>query len=432
MFHRSFFLRSAALLLGPAFFTGAFAQSTDSLWKVWNNKSVADTVRMKTLGAMAWANMFSDADSALSLAMLLYDEAAAKQNRKYQVLALNHEGVAYSVLGNYYAAHVSYEQMLEMGEAMHDRKTIAGAHINLGVIFQEQGDNRRAMDHYARSVEVFEALGDKRSLATVYNNIGGIYQEQGDTAQAFAYMRKSMDIHRESDNRRAYASAIGNMGLVYMEQGAMAKASALFEESLAIKKEIGDKSGMAKSFHDIGELHRRQGHPDSAMVSFQRSRELRKELGDEQGLASSYVSMGFLRIDMGEHADAVKWCTDGLRTARDLGLLSQERNACDCLYKANKALGREAEALVHFERYTALGDSLRTDEVEKQLKQLEFKRLLLADSLTAVEADLRKQLEAEKRSSTARRTVLWGGGVAVPIIVIAVAMRKRRARRQQG
>ncbi|MBK9760001.1 MAG: hypothetical protein IPO90_08540 [Flavobacteriales bacterium] len=59
---------------------------------------------------------------------------------------------------------------------------------------------------------------------------------------------------------------------------------------------------------------------------------------------------------------------------------SQERNACDCLYKAYKALGRGSDAPIYHERYTALGDSLRSGEVEKQLQRLEFKRKVLADS----------------------------------------------------
>ena len=432
MFRSHHNLRTSITLLCLALINVLPAQNTDSLWAVWNNTASEDSTRMQALGTLAWANMFSKADSALSLAMLLYDEATTKRDRKYQSLALNHEGVAYSVLGNYYAAQLSYQQMLELSESMGDRKGVGGAHINLGVIFQEQGDDLKALDHYSKSVEVFEALGDARSLASVYNNIGGVYNEQGDTAQAFAYMRKSMAIHKESNNQRAYSSAIGNLGLVYMEQGLFAQAIALFNESLSLKGSIGDKGGTAKTLHDLGELLRRQGKLDSAMVCFQRSRDVRAALGDEQGLASSAVSMGFLRIDKGELTEAVKQCTDGFALSRDLGLRSQERNACDCLYKAYKALGRDADALLYHERYTMLGDSLRRGEVEKQLQRLEFKRKVLADSLVHVEAELRKRLEAEQRTGKLRSTMLWGGGLAIPIIAIAAAVRRRRARKQQS
>ena len=82
--------------------------------------------------------------------------------------------------------------------------------------------------------------------------------------------------------------------------------------------------------------------------------------------------------------------------------------------------------------HTALGDSLRSGEVEKQLQRLEFKRKVLADSLVHVETELRKRLEAEQGTSKLRRTMLWGGGLAVPIIAIAAAMRRRRARKKQA
>lgn len=431
MLRASHLYRAAAVLLAVVPITRICAQNTDSLWTVWNDAQAADTARMDALGKLAWARMFSDADSALSLAMLLKETATAKQDRKYQALSLNHEGVAYTVLGNYYAAHVSYQQMLELNESRGDKKGIGGAHINLGVIYQEQGDNLRALHHYAKSVEVFEALGDKRSLATVYNNIGGIYNEQGDTAQAFNYMRKSMDIHKSSDNQRAYSSALGNMGLVYMEQGLMDKALALFNESLALKKGLGDKAGMAKSLHDLGELYRRHGPLDSAYACLKRSMSLREELGDEQGLAATYTSMGFYDIDKHYMAEAIGWCMKGYTLARDLGLRSHERNACECLYKANKALG-DNDAFFYHERWAALGDSLRSAEVAEQLKGMEFKRLVLADSLTKVAAELKARLQKEQRTSDVRKKMLWGGGLVVPVIAVAVAMRRRRARKAQA
>lgn len=416
------FIAMAALPLWTA------AGKTDSLWSVWNDAAKPDSVRLQALGRTAWALMPSDPDSALSLALLLYDEASAREDRSSRILALNHQGVAYSMIGNYYAAHVAYEQMLEMGTEAGDKKTVAGAHINLGVIQQEQGNTGKALEHYRQSVTVFEALGDERSLTSVYNNIAGIYHELGDTAAALGYTHKCMDIYRKQGDERALSSAMGNLGLVYMEQGMHARAAAELGGALTMKRSIGDKGGEAKVLADLGELHRRTGQLDSALVFLQQSRALREELRDEQGLAATFTSMGFALIDAGRPNEAAEQCAKADAIAKDLGLRTQERAACDCLYKSSKAMGRNDDALRYHERLTALADSLRADDLEQQLDQLEFKRQLMSDSLRNVEAALREQL-AKEAGATGAKPWLVGGGLAAVVAAAVAARRRRREKR---
>lgn len=415
------FIAMAALPLWTA------AGKTDSLWSVWNDAAKPDSVRLQALGRTAWALMPSDPDSALSLALLLYDEASAREDRSSRILALNHQGVAYSMIGNYYAAHVAYEQMLEMGTEAGEKKTVAGAHINLGVIQQQQGNTGKALEHYRQSVTVFEALGDERSLTSVYNNIAGIYHELGDTAAALGYTRKCMDIYRKQGDDRALSSAMGNLGLVYMEQGMSTRAWTELLGALALKRRIGDKGGEAKVLADLGELQRRTGHLDSALVCLEQSRALREVLRDEQGLAATFTSMGFALIDAGRLNEAAEQCAKADAIAKDLGLRTQERAACDCLYKSSKAMGRNDDALRYHERLTALADSLRADDLEQQLDQMEFKRQLMSDSLRNVEAMLRAQLGG--RGDRGGQPWLAFGGLAVVAAVVLAARRRRREKR---
>lgn len=419
---RAMFIAMVALPLWSA------ASKTDSLWSVWNDPAKPDSTRLQALGRTAWALMPSDPDSALSLALLLYEEASTRDDRKNRIVALNHQGVAYSIIGNYYAAHVAYEQMLEMGAEAGDKKTVAGAHINLGVIHQEQGNTAKALEHYRQSVTVFESLGDERSLTSVYNNIAGIYHTLGDTAAALGYTRKCMDIYGKQGDDRALSSAIGNLGLVYMEQGMHDRAAAELHKALAMKRTLGDRGGEAKVLNDLGELHRRAGNTDSALVCLRQSLGLRESQGDEQGMVATYTSLGFALIDADRSNEAAEQCAKADAIARDLGLRALERAACDCLYKSNKALGRNDAALGYHERLTALEDSLRADDLDQQLDQLEFKRQLMSDSLRNVEAALRDQL-AGGEGGNDKRPWLIGGGLAV-VVAAAMAARRRRRRRE--
>lgn len=119
----------------------------------------------------------------------------------------------------------------------------------------------------------------------------------------------------------------------------------------------------------------------SALLWLSRALVARTLLKDEIGRASTRTSMGFVDFDRCNPEDANAPCQMALAFARDLRLRCIERNAHDRLYKAAKALGDDRSALVHFERFTALKDSLHAEDVPKGLERIEFSRNVMADSL---------------------------------------------------
>lgn len=410
-----------ALVLACA---GAQAQNTDSLWRVWNDPERADSVRFQALGRMAWANMFTRTDSALSLSLLLYERGGEDRDRKAQAMALTYQGIAYNVLGNHFAARESYTQMLDFYQQLGDRRGMAGAFNNLGALYHDQGDHLAAIGWYGKSIAAFEELRDDKGRAAAYNNISGIYSELGDTARAFDYAYKCLALHEAGGDKRAAANTLGNIGLIHLEKGSPDEALRVLFRCLRMKAIVGDGASEAKTFHDIGEAYRRLGELDSAFHWLSSALTAQLLLKDESGEASTRTSIGFVELDRADPAAAAGSCGKAQAIARDLHLRTVERNACDCLYKAAKAQGDDRAALAHFERYTALTDSLHAEDVRKGLERIEFNRSVMADSLRRAEA----MAGAEAAGPKDRRAPwLIGGGLAAAIAAVA-ARRKRRSR----
>lgn len=426
MRHHSTFIILLLLLAGAG---RTQAGITDSLWTVWNS-SRADSLRFDALGRLSWALMFEQPDSALTVAQLLYERAGEKEDRRAQAMALTYQGIAYTTLGNQFAARQSYLEMHELYTLVGDRRGVAGACLNLGALHHGQGERAKAVDWYAKGVVIFEELGDKRGMASAYNNLSGLYNELGDTTSAMAYARRCVAINEELGDMRAIAGIKGNMGLMRMEAGDLAAAMMLLRGSLSTRRAIGDPSGEAHVLHDIGEAHRRSGALDSARWYFERSIAMRERLKDEPGLVLTRTSLGYLALGLAHHEEAAALCGEAGAVARDLGLMPLERKACDCLYKAVKALGREKEALAAFERYSALGDSIEQGDSEKRLRQMEFARQVVQDSLARAEKE--RLVQADKERSAARRPFILGGGGLAVIIAVLAARRRRRRRAEQG
>ncbi len=398
------------------------AQNTDSLWRASNDAGLPDSSRFQALGKLAWAHMFTDTDSSLSLALLMYERAGEKEDRKHQAMALTYQGIAYNVMGNHFAANESYTQMLDLYQQLGDRRGMAGAFNNLGALYHDQGDPLSAIGWYGKSIAVFEELGDDKGRAAAYNNISGIYNELGDTARAFDYAYKCLALHEASGDKRSAANTLGNIGLIHLEKGSPELALRVLKRSLELKAASGDGASEAKAFHDIGEVYRRMGKLDSAFQWLNNALTGQVALKDESGQASTYASIGFVDLDRQDPKAAAAACGKALAIARDLRLRSIERNACDCLYKAAKALGDDRSALVSFERFTALTDSLHAEDVRRGLDRIEFNRSVMADSLRRAEA---KALADAPKGGGHRTAWFIGGGLVVAIAAFAANRRRK-------
>ena len=84
----------------------------DSLWNVWNDKTQADTNRLKAMKSIAWEGyLFTQPDSAFYFAQKGYDFAKAKNNKKWMANSLNTQGASFYLKGNYEKALEYYSKI---------------------------------------------------------------------------------------------------------------------------------------------------------------------------------------------------------------------------------------------------------------------------------------------------------------------------------
>lgn len=77
------------------------AQNYDSIWKIWYNTKLHDTIRLDALYTLSWeGTLFSDPDSSFKLAQMQYDYAKKKGYKIYEAQALNTHGVYYYFKGD--------------------------------------------------------------------------------------------------------------------------------------------------------------------------------------------------------------------------------------------------------------------------------------------------------------------------------------------
>ena len=426
----------------------------DSLYMVWEDKTQADSIRIKALDDFIWDGyLFSQPDSALILAKQLFDFSVNIDYKKGMALGLNLQGIAYHNKNDYSKSLDYSKRSLQISEDLEDKKQIASKLHNIGSIYKKEGNYVKTLAYYNRSLRIKEELGDKKRVAFSLISIGNVYYVKSDYPNALRYYQKSLIIREEIEDKKGVSGVLNNIGNIYFQQEDFNNALTYLQRSLEIKEQIGDKKGIANSLNNIGNVFMEKGNDDEALDYYQRSIEIKEELGDKKGMANSLGNIGtiykeqnnfqkaleyYLKIlkiyedvggkyeiaqtlshigkiynKQGKYDFAIENCKKSIDLLETIGSISELKKSCECLYNAYKAKGNGNRALIYHEQMLVFNDSLQTEETAKKLQQMEFRKLVLADSLVQVEKDLKVEMthQTEVRKKDKNRNLALGAGV---------------------
>lgn len=395
----------------------------------------------------------SDYPRALELSQRALETAQATGYQKGIGQALSNIGTIYYNQSNYDEAYRYYQQSLEVREALGDRKEISSAFNVLGVyyyavnnypksleyfqkslkireeigeqllanqnlfniaaIYSSQGDYLKALDYYQRSLAINEELGDKAGIGNSLAQIGQIYNIQGSYENALEYQRQSLQIRTELGDKAGIGNSLSSIGLIYKNQGDYQEAMKSLEESLKIREEVGDKRRISYCLNNIGEVYYEMGLFSTAQSYFEKSLAIKEEIGDRFGLSYTLNNLGQLQVMLEDYQKAYFNCRQAYDISSTIGNVGIQKDACDCLYEVNKAMGEDQDALFYLENRLILEDSIKSIETVKKLQQIEFAKQLLADSLAQVERAREVELEhqAEIQQKNRNRNIAVGIGI---------------------
>lgn len=372
-------------------------QYLDSLWGAWENKNLEPEKRMMAMVDYAWdGHLYSNPDSAIYYAQVLYDFAEEQRSSVFMADALNLQGLAKEVLGDLTGALEYYERCRHLYAQSGEKGGTAAVLVNIGSIYESQADYARALKSYMKSLRIYEELENRKGQANSYNNIGVLYQGQEEYDQALENFQKGLQLFEDLDNKRGIANASQNIGIIHFDKKEYQKALEFYEKSLLLYKELDDKWGSAAAFNNQGSVYEAQQQYDLAMASFDKSKVLYEELADKSGVSRTLQNIGNVNNSKKDFKAAIPLCSKAFDIAEEVGGVREQRDACRCLFTAYKSTGNNAKALQFHEKLMFFEDSLEEVETFKALRQMEFRNHLITDSLKREEELLRVRMEHDE------------------------------------
>ncbi|MBL7912498.1 MAG: tetratricopeptide repeat protein [Bacteroidia bacterium] len=306
---------------------------TDSLFKVWNDQSRPDTIRLQAMQRIcAKGYLYSKPDTAFILANELYEFAIKKKLYSYAAFALQVMGSSCSIRADHARSIEYFTRSLKMAEEHNDFKNVSSALNNIGVIYYEQGQNGKAIEYYSRSLALSEKLNKKSGIALALGNLGSVYQSLGQNKKAIEMQTRCLKIAEEIKNKETYANAIHALGVNYS---------------------------------DIGELEKTIEYESKAI-------ELYNEMNDFNSMAGAMAIMGSAYVKSNQSEKGVAILKNALDISKKGGLAITAREASQYLYLVYKKQGKTADALAMHEYYISMRDSIQNEKNQGRLLEQEM------------------------------------------------------------
>jgi len=401
----------------------ATTQNLDSLWNVWNDKTQADTSRLKAINQFAWKSyLFSQPDIAFYFAKLQYDFAKSVNNKKWMADALNTQGISVKIRGDYAKAIDYYNKSLKISEELRDKNGIAICLGNIGVVFNEQGNVKEALRYNKKTLKVFEELEDQRGIASTLNNIGIIYKKQFNYVESIFYLKKSLKIKEEIGDKKGIANSLINIGNIYKNQNKSEKAFTYYKKSLNIYEVIEDKSGIGNALENIGNIYFKHKNYEKSFIYYKKSLKIREEIGEKKGIAISLYKIGEVFEVQGKNEKAISYFKEALIIFENISAHYYINDTRESLYRIYKKIGKYKQAMKMHELYKESNDSLQNMSANNELKKMSFihNYEIEKDSLDRIHSELQiKQVAKEKELNLKiKNDILVQNSLIVGILVV--------------
>ncbi len=232
--------------------------------------ATVDRAHIDSLNSLSRGYIFNNIEYAVTQYGQLADEARALSYRAGEARALQHQGVALYLNGQYEEGVKINLQAIRLFEELNLRRELAMAYGDLGYEMKRR-DLTRATDFMQHGITIAEADQDSFSLCALYDNFG-VLQEMADRLDRAAYYyRQALDYKTALNDSLGIPFSLTNLAGIATFEGRLEEAASLLQRSDAFRQAMADSYGLIQNSVQWGELFLAQGDLNEAAKRYQQT-----------------------------------------------------------------------------------------------------------------------------------------------------------------
>ncbi len=406
----------------------------DSLWAVWKNESLHDTIRLETIKLLAWEGYGNtNPDSAIRLADLQFNLASLGKHKKYMASALTTKGLCYFYKGDYLKAIDLHHESLKIKQSINDYKGMAGSYSNLAMIYAEQGNYSESIRYFTLRLKVSEKLKDDKSIASSLNNIGNLYSYTLDYDKALVYYKKSLSIYNKLNDQTGRVNSYINIASAYNGKKEFAKAIQFYNTALKESEQSNNFQQQSSIYQNMGIAYSSMGDLKKGIELLETSNEIARRINNTDLQANNLIQLGYNYHELKDNSKALILLNQGIEMAQQLNQIRLIKEAAGFLFKIYKAENNCPAALDNYELFIKMNSQIVNDENKAALMQQQFQyEYDKKESLLRAEQEKQNALSsAEIEKKNIQRNASIGALVLMMLLAIVFFTQRNSIKKEK-
>ena len=264
------------------------------------------------------------------------------------------------------------EEALKIAHQLNDTLNIAKSYHQIATSYCGWDKFKIGIQYYFKAQEMYQVLKDTLWIAHEYNDIGYAFLYWEDYAQVIEFYEKALDIYKLLDIPEEIALVEANMGFAYSFWGKQDEAIKHHSSALEIYQELKDSSNFSKMYHGLGDAHRRLGKYSKALIMLNHALEFSLIYGDEFQQAQNRLRIAETHSAMEQFDSAQFYFDAALPGLKERNSGKWWKNYYEARYNFNLKQNNVAAALLDFQNYKAIEDSLFNQRLQSEIMEMKL------------------------------------------------------------
>jgi signal transduction histidine kinase len=350
---------------------------------------------------------------SLALAEEIGDESLLAKGYYSCGLILSKQGKIDSALQLIYKSLDNYSKLKDSARILIIYNAIGNIHIN-------QASYDSAAKYLVRAVQLAELSGQQQNLGSFYNNLGYVFFKMQDPRKAIAYYEKALEINLGQNNTKTAAQCYSNLGDVYLDLGDPGKALQYYNMAMQLYDQEGEIIGSADILNNIGAVYFKDEKYPEALENFNKAYQLYFSQDYLEGITISLLNIGTIYSKLGRFQMADDTLASALDKATQAGYLDNRKQILWAIQQNYREWGKPDKALLYYDEYFSLYDSLLNVEKFKAVNELERKYEKEKDQARIL------SLEKENLKKTIQRNAILYGAIGLVMLALFLVLYLRQ------
>lgn len=336
-----------------------------------------------------------------------YGKMAVKLSKKINntpllVKCVQRLGNCHKTIGDFNKAKQLYKDAEILYSSLGDSVGIAKAHLNQSMILRREAKYSEALKCCLYCLKIFESHHQTKLQAYTYNRIGIIYKHLKQYRKALYYYEKHLNVVKQYDNPSGYYVPLNNIANIYGQLNEYQKSLNYYFQCLEILKDKGNLENIALTNQNMGYTYYKMGELHLALNHFNISLKSYKKSGNNFEMTRTLDGIARVYYDQKNYKQSLIYRLQCLALAKETNNFPLQQTSHDYLVKLYSKLGQPDSAIIHFNHYQRVQDTLFSLEEIKQMAQMAQK----------YESDKKTHkielLEKEQQIQTMQHNILLG------------------------